>query len=139
MSIDNQLNRHIETKYTKPNEQSEAVRSHFSQEKYKDFLRKIRDYKDFSTFKSNDIYQMTVREGELKIKEIVFCTDERPVGRFFPLRHVWQTYTWSYWPQEYNIVIFLDEEDHVNVNVNDVVTDLDKALKFLDYALFESN
>ena len=82
---------------------------------------------------------MTVREGELKIKEIVFCTDKRPAGRFFPLRHVWQTYTWSYWPQEYNIVIFLDEEDHVNVNVNDVVTDLDKASRFLDYALFESN
>lgn len=48
MPINDKLNQHIKTNYDGPNEQAELVKRHFSQEKHKDFLKKIKIYVDFS-------------------------------------------------------------------------------------------
>lgn len=137
MSINDRLNRHIETNYTEPAAQAEVVRSHFSQEKHKEFLRKIRDHQDFFASKSNDLYYVVINRDNVSIYERSIIKDEIPVGPVFPFNHIWKTRVQKFWPKDSNITVFLDEEDHVNVTVNDIVTDLDKALKFLDFALFE--
>lgn len=137
-SINDQLNQHIETNYDGPNDQAEAVRSHFSQEKYKDFLRKIRDHKDFFASRNNDSYRVVVNNDTVLIDERFTIEDEIPVGRVFPFNHIWKPRIQEFWPENSNMTVFIDEKDHVNVIVNDVFEDLDKALEFVDSVLFES-
>lgn len=137
MSINDKLNQHIETNCNKPAAQAEAFRSYFSQEKHKEFLQKIRDHKDFYASNSNDLHRVVVDRGKVLIDERSTIEDEIPVGRVFPFNHVWKPRVQNFWPKKSNIIVFLNEEDHIEVIVNDVITNFDKALKFLDFALFE--
>lgn len=137
MSINDRLDRHIETNYNEHDAQTEAIRSHFSQAKHKDFLRKIRDHQDFFACKSNDTYRIVVNRNRVFIEERLVIEDEIPVGRIFPFNHLWRPRVQKFWPDKSNISVLLDDEDHVEVIVNEVIKSLDEALKFLDFALFE--
>lgn len=140
MSINDKLNEHIKSNYEGPNAQAEAVKQHFSQEKHKDFLKTIKTYVDFFAIKSNDTYRVTVNKDKVFIDEIEIGVNEKPAGSIFPFNHIWRPYTEKKWPRESNIIVQFDDLiKDVSVEVNSVIDDLDEALKFVDFALFESD
>ena len=140
MSINDKLNQHIKSNYEGPNAQSEAVKRHFSQEKHKDFLKKLKTYEDFFALKSNDTYRVTVNQDKVFIDQIEIEVYEKPAGSLFPFNHIWRPIVEKRWPRESNITVKFDDLIKcVSVEVNSVIDDLDEALKFVDFALFESD
>lgn len=140
MSINNKLNEHIKADYEVPNTQAAAVKQHFSQEKHKDFLKKIKTYADFFALKSNDTYRVTVNQDKVFIDQIETSVREVPVGSIFPFNHMWRPMAEKRWPRQSNITVKFDDLiKGVSVEVNSVIDDLDEALKFVDFALFESD
>ena len=140
MSINDKLNEHIKSNYEGPNAQAEAVKQHFSQEKHKDFLKKIKTYEDFHASKSNNTYRVVVTLDKVFIDEIEIRAYDVRAGDIFPLNHMWRPKTEKKWPRESNIIVQFDDlTKDVSVKVNSVVSDLDEALKFVDFALFESD
>lgn len=140
MSINDKLNEHIKSNYEGPNTQSEAVKRHFSQEKHKDFLKKLKTYEDFFALKSNDTYRVTVNQDKVFIDQIETSVREVPVCSIFPFNHVWRPMAEKRWPRQSNIIVQFDDLiKDVSVEVNKTIDDLDKALKFVDFALFESD
>ena len=140
MSINDKLNEHIKSSHEEPAAQSEAVKRHFSQEKYKEFLKKLKTYKDFFALKSNDTYRVTVNQDKVFIDQIETSVREVPVCSIFPFNHLWRPIVEKRWPRESNITVKFDDLIKcVSVEVNSVIDDLDEALKFVDFALFESD
>ena len=140
MSINDKLNEHIKSNYEGPNAQAEAVKRHFSQEKHKDFLKKIKTYEDFFALKSNDTYRATVNQDKVFIDEIEIDVYEVQAGSIFPFNHMYRPKAEKKWPRESNIIVQFDDLiKGVSVKVNRTIDDLDEALKFADFALFESD
>lgn len=140
MPINDKLNQHIKTNYDGPNEQAELVKRHFSQEKHKDFLKKIKIYVDFFALKSNGTYRVTVNQDKVFIDQIETSVRDVPAGSIFPFNHIWRPIVEKRWPQESNITIRFDDLiKSVSVEVNKTIDDLDEALKFVDFALFEAD
>lgn len=140
MSINDQLNKHIETNYDEPNTQAETVKQHFSQENHKDFLKKIKTYVDFFATKSNDTYRVTVNKDKVFIDQIEIDVYEVQAGSIFPFNHIYRPKAEKKWPRESNIIVQFDDLiKDVSVEVNKTIDDLDEALKFVDFALFEAD
>ena len=140
MSINDKLNEHIKSNYEGPNAQAEAVKQHFRQEKHKDFLKKIKTYEDFFALKSNDTYRVTVNQDKVFIDQIETRVREVPAGSIFPFNHIWRPIVEKRWPRESNIAVKFDDLIKcASVEVNSVIDDLDEALKFVDFVLFESD
>ena len=140
MSINDKLNEHIKSNYEGPNAQAEAVKLHFRQEKHKDFLKKIKTYEDFFALKSNDTYRVTVNQDKVFIDQIETSVREVPVGSIFPFNHMWRPMAEKRWPRESNIIVQFDDLiKDVSVEVNIVISDIDEALKFVDFELFEDD
>ena len=140
MSISDKLNEHIKTNYEGPNAQAAAVKQHFSQEKHKDFLKKIKTYEDFFALKSNDTYRVAVNRDKVLVEEIEIIVRDVPAGSIFPFNHIWRPRVETRWPRESNIVIYFDDLiKGISVTVNSAVDDLDEVLKFVDFALFEAD
>ena len=140
MSINDKLNEHIRSNYEGPNAQAEAVKQHFSQEKHKDFLKKIKTYVDFFALKSNDTYRVTVNRDKVFIEEVEIDVYEVQAGSIFPFNHMYRPKAEKKWPRESNIIVRFDDLiKGVSFEVNKVIDDLDEALKFVDFALFESD
>lgn len=140
MSINDKLNEHIRSNYEGPNAQAEAVKQHFSQENHKDFLKKIKNYEDFYASKSNDTYRVVVNRDEVLIDQIEIRTRDVQAGSIFPFNHMWRSKAEKRWPRESNITVKFDDLiKGVSAEVNNVIDDLDEALKFVDFALFEAD
>lgn len=140
MSINDKLNEHIKSNYEGPNAQAEAVKQHFSQEKHKDFLKKIKTYEDFYASKSNNTYRVVVTLDKVFIDEIEIRVYDVRAGGIFPFNHMWRPKIEKKWPRKSNIIVQFDDIiKDVSVEINNVVSDLDEALKFVDFALFESD
>ena len=140
MSINDKLNEHIKSNYEGPNAQAVAVKQHFSQEKHKDFLKKIKTYKDFFTLKSNDTYRVVVDRDKFFIEEVEIDVYEVQAGSIFPFNHMYRPKAEKKWPRESNITVQFDDLiKGVSVEVNKTIDDLDEALKFVDFALFEAD
>lgn len=140
MSINDKLNEHIKSNYEVPNAQSEAVKRHFSQEKYKDFLKKIKTYEDFFALKSNDTYRVVVNKDKVFIDQIEIDVYEVQAGSIFPFNRMYRPKAEKKWPRESNIIVQFDDLiKDVSAEVNNVIDDLDEALKFVDFVLFESD
>ena len=140
MSINDKLNEHIKSNYEGPNAQAPAVKQHFSQEKHKDFLKKIKAYEDFYASKSNDTYRVVVNKDKVFIEQIEIIVRDVPAGSIFPFNHMCRPEAEKKWPRESNIVVQFDDLiKNVSAEVNSVIDDLDEALKFADFALFESD
>lgn len=140
MSINDKLNEYIKSNYEGPNAQAEAVKRHFRQEKHKDFLKKIKTYEDFFALKSNDTYRVTANQDKVFIDQIETSVREVQAGSIFPFNHMYRPKAEKRWPRESNIVVKFDDLiKDVSVEVNSVISDLDEALKFVDFALFESD
>lgn len=140
MSINDKLNEHIKANYEGPNTQAAAVKQHFSQEKHKDFLKKIKTYEDFFALKSNGTYRVTVNQDKVFIEQIEIIVREVQAGSIFPFNHMYRPKAEKKWPRENNIIIQFDDLiKGVSVEVNNVIDNLDEALKFVDFALFEAD
>lgn len=140
MSINDKLNKHIKSNYERPSAQVEAVKQHFSQEKHKDFLKKIKTYEDFFALKSNDTYRVAVNQDKVFIEEVEIGVYEVQAGRIFPFNHMYRPKAEKKWPRESNIIVQFDDLiKGVSVEVNRTIDNLDEALKFVDFALFESD
>lgn len=139
MSINDKLNEHIKSNYEGPSAQAEAVKQHFSQEKHKDFLKKIKAYEYFYASKSNETYRVVVNHDEVYIEQIEIIVRDVRAGSIFPFNHIWRPQAEKSWPDESNIIVQFDDLiKGVSVKVNKTIDDLDEALKFADFALFES-
>lgn len=139
MSINDKLNEHIKSNYEGPNAQAESVKQHFSQEKHKDFLKKIKTYEDFFALKSNDTYRVVVNQDKVFIEEVEIDVYEVQAGSIFPFNHMYRPKAEKKWPRESNIIVQFDDLiKGVSVEVNRTIGNLDEALKFVDFALFES-
>ena len=140
MSINDKLNEHIKSNYDEPNTQAKAVKQHFSQEKHKDFLKKIKTHEDFYASKSNSIYRVVVNRDKVFIDEVQIDVYEVRAGSFFPFNHMYRTEAEKKWPRESNIIVQFDDLiKGVSVEVNRTIDNLDEALKFVDFALFEAD
>ena len=140
MSINDKLNEHIKSNYERPNAQADAVKQHFSQENHKDFLKKIKTYEDFYASKSNDNYRVVVNKDKVFIDQIEIDVYEVQAGSIFPFNRMYRSVAEKKWPRESNIIVQFDDlVKDVSVEVNNVIDDLDEALKFVDFALFEAD
>ena len=140
MSINDKLNEHIKSNYEEPDAQAEAVKQHFSQEKHKDFLKKIKTYEDFFALKSNDTYRVTVNQDKVFIDQIETSVSEVQAGSIFPFNRMYRPKAEKRWPQKSNIVVKFDDIiKGASVEVNKTIDDLDEALKFVDFVLFEAD
>ena len=140
MSINDKLNEHIKSNYEGPRAQADAVKQHFSQEKHKDFLKKIKTYEDFYASKSNSIYRVVVNKDKVFIDEVEIDVYEVRKGSFFPFNRMYRTEAEKKWPRGSNIIVQFDDLiKDISVEVNKTIDDLDEALKFVDFALFESD
>lgn len=140
MSINDKLNEHIKSNYERPNAQADAVKQHFSQENHKDFLKKIKTYEDFYASKSNDNYRVVVNKDKVFIDQIEIDVYEVQAGSIFPFNRMYRSAAEKKWPRESNIIVQFDDlVKDVSVEVNNVIDDLDEALKFVDFTLFEAD
>ena len=140
MSINDKLNEHIKSNYERPNAQADAVKQHFSQENHKDFLKKIKTYEDFYASKSNDNYRVVVNKDKVFIDQIEIDVYEVQAGSIFPFNRMYRSVAEKKWPRESNIIVQFDDlVKDVSVEVNNVIDDLDEALKFVDFTLFEAD
>lgn len=140
MSINDKLNEYIKSDYEGPNAQAAAVKRHFRQEKHKDFLKKIKTYEDFFALKSNDTYRVAVNQDKVFIDQIETSVRDVPAANIFPFNHMYRPRAEKKWPQESNIIVQFDDLiKDVSVEVNKTIDDLDEALKFVDFALFEAD
>ena len=140
MSINDQLNKHIKSNYEGPRAQEDAVKQHFSQEKHKDFLKKIKTYEDFYASKSNSIYRVVVNRDKVFIEEVEIDVYEVRAGSIYPFNRMYRTKAEKRWPDESNIIVQLDDlVKGVSVEVNRTIDDLDEALRYVDFALFEAD
>lgn len=138
MSINDKSNEHIKSNYEWPNAQAETVKRHFSQEKHKDFLNKLKTYADFGASKSNSVYRVVVSQDKVFIEEVEIDVYEVQAGSIFPFNHMHRPKAEKKWPRESNIIVQFDDLiEGVSVKVNNTIDDLDEALKFVDFALFE--
>lgn len=86
------------------------------------------------------MYRVVVSQDEVFIDEIEIRVRDVPAGSIFPFNHIWIPQAEKKWPRESNIIVQFDDLiKSVSVKVNRSIDDLDEALKFVDFALFESD
>ena len=86
------------------------------------------------------MYRVVVSQDKVFIDEIEIDVYEAQTGSIFPFNHMYRPKAEKKWPRESNIIVQFDDLiKGVSVKVNKTIDDLDEALKFVDFALFEAD
>ena len=86
------------------------------------------------------MYRGVVSQDKVFIEEVEIDVYEVQAGSILPFNHMYRPKAEKKWPRESNIIVQFDDLiEGVSVKVNNAIDDLDEALKFVDFALFESD